>query len=231
VTDCPCSRPGHPWLCTTCYTTLQTDVARIPYTLGQLRPIINKTARAGAAVRAPSTGSRPPLNVEALEAHDTLRNLHEHARRHDLRLLARHEAILQFRTELVFAYHRARLVLEPPAARVILGPCTVGECPGQALAYEGELEARCDVCGETYGVRAYRVGRVLEALGGDGTPLRAADAARRLTGAGIATTAKDVENWVKRGHLLPVGEHREGKRVYALYALPDVYALASRKTA
>jgi hypothetical protein len=205
-------------------------VAHIPAVIAQLQPVIAKTARAGAQVRTAATGSRPPLNLDALDAARELAQLRDAITRHDLTVLARHEVILSLKANVEAAILRAHRILEPAPARVIVGPCTVAECPGEVLAAEGEPEGRCDTCGETYSVQAYRVGRVLEALGEDGTPVRAAEAARRLAAVGLGVKAKDVENWVRAGRLRPVDTLVEGKRAYSLYSLADVYD-AARRTA
>jgi hypothetical protein len=190
---------------------------------------VAKTAKAGAQVRAASTGSRPPLNLAALDALDAIRNIVA-LRDVDLTMFARHEAVLRLKADADAAVRAAKLVLEPPPARVDVGPCAVPDCPGSARAGEGEPEARCDTCGTVYAVREHLRARVLAALD-DGAPVRAAQAARLLTAHGVGVTAKDVENWVRAGRLTPVGELVEGRRVYRLYSVADVYDAATRRAA
>ena len=228
--ECPCSRPADPWLCRVCLRGLHTLIhTEAPRYAILLRPVVAKTAKAGAQVRAASTGSRPPLNLAALDALDGIRNI-TRWRDQDLAIVARYEHVLTLKHEAEAAIRAARLVLEPPAARVTVGPCTVPDCPGSARAGEGEPEARCDTCGTTYSVRDHLRARVLEALD-DGVPVRAADAARLLTRHGVAVSAKDVENWVRAGRLSPVDEVAEGRRVYRLYSVADVYDAATRRAA
>jgi hypothetical protein len=81
-----------------------------------------------------------------------------------------------------------------------------------------------------YAVREHLRARVLAALD-DGAPVRAAQAARLLTAHGVGVTAKDVENWVRAGRLAPVDELVEGRRVYRLYSVADVYDAATRRAA
>ena len=229
--ECPCSRPADPWLCRTCLRDLHTTVHTVAPRLAiLLRPVVEKTAKAGASVRTAATGSRPPLNIAAFDALEGIRNI-TRWRDHDLTMLARHEHVLTVKVEADAAVKAARLVLDPPPARVTVGPCTMPDCPGSARAGEGEQEARCDVCGQGYAVRDHLRARVLSALGMDATPGRAADAARRLTEAGLAVKAKDVENWVRAGRLAPIGEQAEGRRAYRLYRMADVYDAATRRTA
>ena len=228
--ECPCSRPADPFLCRVCLRGLHTLIhTEAPRYAILLRPVVAKTAKAGAQVRAASTGSRPPLNLAALDALDGIRNI-TRWRDQDLAIVARYEHVLTLRHEAEAAIRAAKLVLEPPAARVTVGPCTVPDCPGSARAGEGEAEARCDTCGTTYAVRDHLRARVLEALD-DGVPVRAADAARLLTRHGVAVSAKDVENWVRAGRLSPVDEVAEGRRVYRLYSVADVYDAATRRAA
>lgn len=224
--ECPCSRPADPWLCRVCLRGLHTLIhTEAPRYAILLRPVVAKTAKAGAQVRTASTGSRPPLNLAALDALDGIRNV-TRWRDQDLAIVARYEHVLTLKHEAEAAIRAARLVLEPPAARVTVGPCTVPDCPGSARAGEGEPEARCDTCGTTYAVRDHLRARVLDALD-DGVPVRAADAARLLTRHGVQVKAGDIRNWWQSGRLTAVGHETEGKRTYALYSIADIYEVAS----
>lgn len=111
------------------------------------------------------------------------------------------------------------------APKVLLGPCTTTGCETTLQGREGDQEVRCDVCGYTYTIVHLRHQRVTQALGHDGTPLRAAQAVRYLTNKGINVTTKDVENWVKWGHLTPTDTDDKGRR---LYNLQDIYTRAAR---
>jgi hypothetical protein len=186
---------------------------------------VAKTAKAGAQVRSASTGSRPPLNLAALDALDAIRAVVAW-REQDLTMLARHDRILRLKADADAAVRAAKLVLEPPPARVDVGPCAVPDCPGSARAGEGEPEARCDTCGTVYAVREHLRARVLAALD-DGAPVRAAQAARLLTAHGVQVKAGDIRNWWQSGRLKSVGHEQEGKRSYALYSVSDIYEVAS----
>lgn len=109
-----------------------------------------------------------------------------------------------------------------------IGPCATVGCETPLTARETDQEANCEVCGQSYNVRYYLETRVAEALGADGTPLRASEAVRYLTQKGIKVSTKDIENWVKWGHLTEVDRDHKGRR---LYNLKDIYTRAVRNTA
>lgn len=112
--------------------------------------------------------------------------------------------------------------------RMNLGPCTTTGCETPLHAHEGDTETNCPTCGYTFAITTLRKYRVTEALGHDGTPLRAAQAVRYLNSKGVKVTTKDVENWVNWGHLTETGRDDKGRR---LYNLQDIYTRAARNNA
>jgi hypothetical protein len=111
------------------------------------------------------------------------------------------------------------------APKILLGPCTTTGCETNLEGREGDTEVRCHACGYEYSIIHLRHQRVTQALGHDGTPLRAAQAVRYLNNKGLTITTKDVENWVKWGHLTPADHDDKGRR---LYNLQDIYTRAAR---
>jgi hypothetical protein len=128
-------------------------------------------------------------------------------------------------------------IVDSTSNTVRLGTCLTPEC-GDALTVDEhdmrptedqpEPATRCTTCGESYVIAAYLEARTTEALGHDGTPMRAAQAVRYLNKRGVKVTTKDVENWVAGKRLIEVG-HDDSKLKRRLFKLEDVYTLALTK--
>lgn len=134
----------------------------------------------------------------------------------------------QIQNELNEHTRRCENIKERLDPKVILGPCTTTGCNTQLEAREGETETNCPTCGYNYHITHHLKHRVTEALGHNGTPLRAAQAVRYLNSKGVNVTTKDVENWVKWGHLTEQDRDDKGRR---LFNLQDIYTRAARNNA
>jgi hypothetical protein len=138
--------------------------------------------------------------------------------------LARYPFIVQYKNQLRWEIEEAERFLNPEPELQLIGPCPEDDTP--LTAVETDHETRCPTCGTTYGITAYRLNRILGALGDDGTPVRASEAVRRFNGAGLALTAKTVENWVKHEHIHPVAVDEHERRLFNLTDLYTRFATA-----
>jgi hypothetical protein len=134
--------------------------------------------------------------------------------------LAAKPYIIQYKNQLRWELEQADAYLNPQPEQQLIGPCPNDDTP--LTAAEDEQETRCTTCGETYNITLYRLGRILQALGDDGTPIRASEAVRRFTNAGIPLTPMTIKNLVIRGKLHPVSIDEHQRR---LYSIPDLYTL------
>lgn len=239
MTDCPCSRPTTGWLCSTCIAGFCDDLVRVDAIMLRLETAkVGDTKPRGNGSSGSTSGSRAPVNLGVvqlmLDLEVLLRALGGHVDRRWLRepgwvglaavvvdnmeTLARFPYVVQYRNDLAWLLGRADSILNPAPERALLGPCPKDDTP--LTCAEGDPWARCTTCGTTYDVAEYRLDRILAALGDDGTPVRASEAVRRFTAAGLVLTAKTVENWVKHEHIHPVAVDEHERR---LFNLTDVY--------
>jgi len=142
-----------------------------------------------------------------------------------IHILARHKSATSYREQLKAEVERGERIIDSTQHVVRLGACTTFECGTPLKAHEGDHETRCTTCGESYNITKYWEARALTALGHDETPVRAAQAARTLSKQGVKVTPKDIENWVKWGHLTATDHDDKGRR---LFRIQDVYQRALR---
>ena len=191
------------------------------------------------------TGSKPPVNLTAtvtmLTIEVMLRAMGGHIDKRWLAepgweglpdviinhvdTLARYPFIVQYKTQLRWEIEQAETYLNPEPERQLIGPCPEDDTP--LTAAESDTETRCPTCGTTYGITAYRLNRILGALGDDGTPVRASEAVRRFNTAGLTLTPQNVKDWQRRGTLHPVTIDEHARR---LYSIPDIYTLATERS-
>lgn len=239
MAECACTRPTNGWLCTVCIQTFINDLDRVDAIMLRLETAkVGDTKPRGNGTSGGTSGSRAPVNLTVtqlmLDLEVLLRALGGHVDRRWLRepgwvglasvvvdhmgMLARFPYVVQYREQLAWLLEQADRLLNPVAERQLLGPCPEDDTP--LTCGEGDPWARCTTCGTTYDVGEYRLNRILAALGDDGTPVRASEAVRRFTAAGLGLTAKTVENWVKYEHIHPVAVDEHQRR---LFALTDLY--------
>lgn len=243
MSQCPCTRPTQGWLCTTCLKEFRTTLAKIPDLLTDLEVTVAKQSKTGGGqMGSGPTGSAPPVNLSALCATLDLDNMLRAMWAHTghsvwvpdtavvvqgildhLPRLAAKECVISYRNQLAQTITDGERLVDVPAHTIILGPCQTTGCGQPLTADEGDTETRCPTCGNTMSIRAYRIGRVLEAIGDNYEPVRASEAVRRLRDGGLPLTTMDVKNWVSRGKLHAVAVDEHARR---LFNLVDVYVLA-----
>lgn len=245
MTDCPCSRPTNGWLCSTCIAGMCDDLATVEDVMARLESSkVGDTPRPSNGSTGP-TGSKPPVNLTAtvtmLTIQVMLRAMGGHIDKrwlaepgwegladviiNHMDTLARYPFIVQYKNQLRWELEQAERYLNPEPERQLIGPCPEDDTP--LIAAETDTETRCPTCGTTYGITAYRLGRILAALGDDGTPVRASEAVRRFTTAGLTLTPQNVKDWQRRGQLHPVTIDEHQRR---LYSIPDLYTLATERS-
>jgi hypothetical protein len=139
--------------------------------------------------------------------------------------LAAKPYIIQYKNQLRWELEQADMFLNPQPEQQLIGPCPNDDTP--LTAPEDHTETRCTTCGTTYNIPTIRLNRILQALGDDGTPIRASEAVRRFTNAGIPLTPKTIENNVRLGHLHPITIDEHQRR---LYSIPDIYQLITERS-
>lgn len=250
---CRCGNETSAWLCPTCVTKLEYLIVRVDAVVAEVRAVVPRlTLTATYGDRAPGVRAQhapAPVSVDAVSSLDALQRWMLGAA---LRLAGITRKPLPGKThELLGSYLLANMPrlatlswapdlfgqLEPlvkdcenaantdRTPRVIVGPCETIGCLETLNANEGDRETRCLVCTQTYDIATYRARRAHQALGHDGTPLRAAQAVRYLNSKGVKVNTKDVENWVKWGHLTETSTDDKGRR---LYNIEDIYTNALR---
>lgn len=236
-------------LCATDTTRFLTDLRGVPDLIEELDSIMSvlKAPARGGISGGGLPGSKAPGDFEALNSKMTLENLlhgmywhagHEivvgyeaalyvDAIQANLGRVLGHKSILSYVTQLRDEVKRAEQVLEGASYRVILGPCETVGCGTTLHAAEGDHEARCPTCSNEYTIKGFLERRAMEALGHDGTPLRASQAVRYLNQQGMSLTTNHIKNWTRRGldHQDTDGQGR--KR----YNIVDIYKYAKRETA
>lgn len=145
-------------------------------------------------------GSKAPGDFEALNSKMTLENLlhglyghagnaivvgldaavYVDAIQAGLGRVIGHKSVLSYATQLRYETKHAERVLEGASYSVILGPCETVGCGTTLKATEGATETTCPTCTQTYTIGGFLERRAMEALGHDGTPLRASQAVRYL---------------------------------------------------
>lgn len=238
--SCPCTRPTNGWLCTACLAELRTNIRRIPDVLVDLQTTKTRQDVHGGNGGGHSTGSKPPLNLTAMTVHldleVMLRTMYGHAGgtegvtdyvmakfitfpRCYQRLTAK-PCVIEYAHQLPRLLDQATTLIDTPANTVRVGTCPTPHCGTELTARENDTDTTCPTCGHTHNIHTTRLHRILQALGDNGQPVRASEAVRRFNKAGLTLTTKDVENWVRRGHLHPTTTDEHQRR---LYNLTDMY--------
>ncbi len=247
MTVCECGNPATTWLCPTCTGDLTNLLRGVPDLLTMLAITTAKQAKLGAGVRqAGPAGSLPPINLTSHLLEVTLDHLlrvgwiHTGHRpwfkdpvdavegiQDQMQALVSKQGVVTYYQQLKDTTERAWQVINGPEHRVVLGPCPVPECGTTLTITEADPDTVCPTCGVYVRVTAYRFTRVLEALGESG-PQRRGHIIKQLSIHGVTVKPTDIDNWVARGKLRPVGvdEHRRH-----LYLVADVYRLAKTRAA
>lgn len=242
MTECPCTRPTTGWLCPTCIAGFLDDLDRVEDVMMRLESgKVGDTARPSNGSSGP-TGSKPPVNLtitttmlnlevmlRAMAGHIDKRWLAEpgwdglpNVIINNIKTLATKPCIIDYRGQLAWELDQADKYLNPTPEQALLGPCPQDDTP--LTAAETDTETRCTTCGTTYEVGPYRLNRILVALGDDGVPVRASEAVRRFTTAGLTLTPMTIKNWVIRRQLHPVAIDEHQRR---LFNLADIYTLTT----
>lgn len=241
MSDCPCSRPTTGWLCSTCIAGMCDDLAVVEDVMSRLEASkVGDTPRPSNGGGHDGGSSKPPVNltitVRMLNIEVMLRAMGGHIDKrwlsepgwdglpdviiNHMHVLASKPCIVQYKEQLAWELEQAEHYLNPEPERQLIGPCPNDDTP--LTAAETDTETRCNTCGTTYGIGAYRINRILTALGDDGTPVRASEAVRRFNTAGLTLTTQNVKDWQRRGTLHPVAIDEHARR---LYSIPDIYTL------
>lgn len=233
-------------LCGVCCDRFLADLRGVPDLIEELNTAMSvlKAPARGGISGGGLPGSQAPGDFTALSVKLTLENLlhgmywhtgHEivvgleawlyvDAIQEHLHLLLAHKSLGSYVRQLRTEVANAERVLEGASYRVILGPCETVGCGTTLYVPEGEVFVTCPTCSKGYTVKGYLQQRAMEALGHDGTPLRASEAVRYLNRAGVRITTTDIKNWVRWG-LQPADTDEQGRKRYNLI---DLYKKADK---
>jgi predicted RNA-binding Zn-ribbon protein involved in translation (DUF1610 family) len=237
------------FLCATDTEQFLTDLRGVPDLIEELDTLMTvmKAPARGGISGGGLPGSKAPGDFEALNSKMTLENLLHGLYWHagntivvgleagtyvaeivaGLSGVIGHKSVLSYVTQLRYEVKHAERVLEGASYSVILGPCETVSCGTTLKANEGATEATCPTCTQTYIIGGFLERRAMEALGHDGTPLRAAQAVTYLNGQGMNLTTNHIKNWVRRG-LAHRDTDPQGRK---LFSIVDIYKYAKRETA
>lgn len=242
MTSCACGRPAPgATLCRACAADLDRLLATVPGLYADLTVTLTRTDRVSVEVGGAGRDRPLPVNLGAIEAHRLLdatlcawadaigcplhgadgRAAVEYLRA-DLdavRRLPDAEACLD---EVVHACALARRVVDLPSPRRYVGDCLT--CGAAVHAPLDETTVECPSCGIAHDVEDGRHG-ILDAARDRVLP--AADLVRLSRAYGVPTTAVVVSRLVKRGALVSVGTHADGRPTYRV---GDLLTLLERRT-
>lgn len=230
MSDCgACTGETNVKLCHDHTTRIEQDLAEVDNVIANLRVSIARQDKGAPSVGGGGpAGGRPPLNLDALDKYEQLREVLTGwaiqlegltylilVKTEDVAsyLFSRIEKVrtvewaYELLDELSRAMNAARAATDRAADKISVGKCgTVinGEpCPDIITAVQGQSHGRCRTCGNTVDVLDYQQAR-FKAAGHVRAPLGQLVRALRSAGHLPGVSLKRVENWVARGKLSPV---------------------------
>jgi hypothetical protein len=231
-------------LCTGCTGRLEQDLAEVDSTVEALwASAARLDVGAGSVGSSGHSAPMEPTNARAYDAGRTLNvvltgwaaalgHREPHAVRASSALLARIREVRAqdwapvLKEELAGALLDCRRAMDTAARRMFAGMCPTveagEECGTPVYTLEGKPEARCSTCGATWDVSEWRH-RALHAAGlQSGTAAEVSrilsDPVRRL-----ALPQGTIRQWVNRGKLAPVGVNRDGRPVYQVRKVRNLW--------
>lgn len=223
-----CTGEANVKLCHEHTTRIEQDLAETDSVLGDLRTTMARMDKGADSIGGGGpAGSRPPINLDALDRYEQLRTVLTGwatqlegrtylvlVRTEDVAsyLLANIEKVrltewaYDLLDELAQAMTEARRATDRAADKISLGTC--GEvfegvtCTDTVTAVTGAAFGRCRTCGATVAVKAYQLVRIEQAWNVQ-APLPQILRALKQSGH-LNIPQKRVEHWVQRGKLFPV---------------------------
>lgn len=184
---------------------------------------------ASGAVRSSAAGRPLPLNLGALDAAARLRRAAGRWVAADAGRIARQPWGPGFYARLGDALAVAGQVVDLPLEWVHHGACgSVFEgvvCEQELFAEQGATNVYCEVCGTYWDLNARRehaISTAWDVLAPAGLAITA------VNSQGLSVKPKDIENWVRLGHL---GQLCDVATRRVVYRIADVYAVAARMAA
>jgi hypothetical protein len=222
-----CTGEANVKLCPSCRDVLIQDLAETDSIIGDLRTTMARQDKGADSIGGGGpSGSRPPINLDALDRYEQLREvLTGWATQLEGRaylVLVRTEDVASYllaniekvRTaewaydlldELRDAMNAARMATDRAADRISLGMC--GEavegivCTDTVTAITGAAYGRCRTCGTSINVKAYQLTRISAAWHVRGN---LPEILRALKAHGsVNIPLERAKKWVQRGKLIP----------------------------
>lgn len=225
MNDCgACTGETNVKLCHNHTTDLETQLAHVDDVVDCIRTTIERRDVGGPSIgRGGPSGSRPPINLDALEKYEQLRAVitgwaaslqgrtfyalvkTEEAASYlysNIPTIRTTEWAYELLDELTDAMTQARAATDRALDRISLGPCT--DCGDTVTAITGATLGRCRTCGARVDVREHQ--RILIVSSWHiQAPLPSILRALKQSGH-LNIPQKRVEHWVQRGTLLSAGE-------------------------
>ena len=236
-----CTGEANVKLCHEHTTRLEQDLAETDSVIGELRVTMARMDKGADSIGGGGpAGSRPPINLTALDDYEQLRavltgwatQLEGRAylvlvKTEDvatyllgrIELIRRQEWAYDLLDELAQAMTAARRATDRAADRISVGRCQATiegiRCTDTVTAITGAVFARCRTCGTSVNVREHQeamIGQAWHVTASLPKLYRALKAGGHLPG----VPQKRLEKWVERGNLVPIAP--------SLYTAADVLA-------
>ncbi|MDN4611940.1 hypothetical protein [Arthrobacter burdickii] len=205
-------------LCATHTSQLARDLAAVREVWANLQVTIRRQDATSSAIGGGSTGSRPCINLDALDKGETLASLLngwagslalDYRQRpaagaakflsDHLRLIVKEDWAGDLAQELAESLAECRRTTDRALEILSLGVCGFGDCPGAVTAVVGGHTGRCRECGAVWNVAERQQWAISQAWHAEGS-LRLIVSALRASQQ-ITTSYETVKKWAQRGKL------------------------------